>query len=96
MNLHQRLIEDVDWSEFNNKFHDHRHHVQLKDFIKEMMLQTLSRQRSELRERVSAMEQTKPMDIVDESLADIAADTKGEAWMLGYNAALDDLNEKLV
>jgi hypothetical protein len=30
------------------------------------------------------------MDIVDETLADIASDTKGEAWRLGYNAAIDD------
>lgn len=36
-----------------------------------------------------------PMDITDETLADIAADTKGEAWMIGYNAAIDNILSQL-
>lgn len=46
--------------------------------------------------REAAIEQIKnlrisyPMDLQDETLADIAADTKADAWKLGYNAALDE------
>lgn len=48
-------------------------------------------ERTAFRERVEHKRLTEPMDVTDESLADIASDTKGEAWMLGYNAALDNL-----